>query len=72
MREGDEAGRRLAPRLVAAGAAAVCLHPRYGGQLYRGLADHEVTLALAAELPVPVIASGDIAAVGADGRSTAP
>ena len=67
VRGGDEAGRRLAPRLVAAGAAAICLHPRSAGQLYRGLADHAVTLALAAELPVPVIASGDIAAVGADG-----
>ena len=28
LREGDEAGRRTAPRLVAAGAAAVCIHPR--------------------------------------------
>ncbi len=69
LRSGDEAGRRLAPRLVAAGAAAVCLHPRSAAQLYRGPADHAVTLALAAELPVPVIASGDIAAVGTDGRS---
>ncbi len=58
---GDEAGRRLAPRLVAAGAAAVCIHPRYAAQLYRGEADHSVTLALALELDVPVIASGDIA-----------
>ena len=28
LRMGDEAGRRMAPRLVAAGAAAVCIHPR--------------------------------------------
>ena len=70
---GDEAGRRLAPRLVAAGAAAICLHPRSAGQLYRGPADHAVTLALAGELPVPVIASGDIAAVGHRRRGpTAP
>ena len=60
LREGDEAGRRLAPRLVAAGAAAVCIHPRTATQLYRGRADHAVTEALAAELPVPVIASGDV------------
>ena len=66
LREGDEAGRRLAPRLVAAGAAAVCIHPRTAAQLYRGRADHAVTAALAAELPVPVIASGDV-----DGRAAA-
>ena len=60
LREGDEAGRRCAPRLVAAGAAAICIHPRTAGQLYRGRADHAVTRALAAELPVPVIASGDV------------
>jgi nifR3 family TIM-barrel protein len=66
LREGDEAGRRLAPRLVAAGAAAVCIHPRTAAQLYRGRADHRVTAALAAELPVPVIASGDV-----DGRAAA-
>ena len=68
VRGGDEAGRRLAPRLVAAGAAALCLHPRSAAQLYRGRADHAVTLALAAELPVPVIASGDVAVVGPDAR----
>jgi tRNA-dihydrouridine synthase B len=50
------------------GGDAVCLHPRSAAQLYRGQADHAVTLALAAELPVPVIASGDIAVVGADER----
>ena len=66
LREGDEAGRRLAPRLVAAGAAAVCIHPRTAAQLYRGRADHDVTAALAADLPVPVIASGDV-----DGRAAA-
>ena len=66
LREGDDAGRRAAPRLVAAGAAAVCIHPRTASQLYRGRADHAVTFALAAELPVPVIASGDV-----DGRAAA-
>ncbi len=60
LREGDEAGRRTACRLVAAGAAAVCIHPRTASQMYRGRADHALTCALAAELPVPVIASGDV------------
>ena len=66
LREGDGAGRRLAPRLVAAGAAAVCIHPRTAAQLYRGSADHSVTFALADELDAPVIASGDV-----DGRAAA-
>jgi len=66
LREGDKAGRRLAPRLVAAGAAAICVHPRTAAQLYRGRADHAVTCALAAELPVPILASGDV-----DGRAAA-
>jgi tRNA-dihydrouridine synthase B len=66
LRDGDDAGRRVAPRLVAAGAAAVCIHPRTASQLYRGRAEHAVTFALAAELPVPVIASGDV-----DGRAAA-
>ena len=63
---GDELGRRAAPRLVEAGAAAICIHPRTAAQLYRGRADHAVTFALAAELAVPVIASGDVG--GRDGR----
>jgi nifR3 family TIM-barrel protein len=75
LREGDELGRRVAPALVAAGAAAVCIHPRTAAQLYRGRADHAVTAALAAELPVPVIASGDVdgpsAAAGLLGRGAA-
>jgi tRNA-dihydrouridine synthase len=60
VRMGDEAGLRVAPGLAAAGAAAVFLHPRYAAQLYRGAADHALTRRLAAELPVPVVASGDI------------
>jgi nifR3 family TIM-barrel protein len=66
LRDGDEAGRRTAPLLAAAGAAAVCIHPRTAAQLYRGRADHSVTRALARELDVPVIASGDV-----DGRAAA-
>jgi len=66
LREGDGLGLGVAPRLVAAGAAAVCIHPRSAAQLYRGRADHSVTFALAAGSPVPVIASGDV-----DGREAA-
>jgi tRNA-dihydrouridine synthase B len=57
---GDRAGVDIAPRLVAAGAAAVCLHPRSARQLYSGKADHSLTLTLAGRLDVPVIASGDV------------
>ena len=66
LRDGDGLGWAAAPRLVQAGAAAVCIHPRSASQLYRGQADHRVTAALAAELPVPVVASGDV-----DGRAAA-
>lgn len=61
VRAGEVVVVDLALRLVEAGAAAVTLHPRSAAQLYRGVADHEVTRQLAAVLPVPVIASGDIA-----------
>jgi tRNA-dihydrouridine synthase B len=57
---GDRAGVALAPLLVAAGAAGICLHPRSASQLYRGKADHALTLALARSLPVPVMDSGDV------------
>ena len=66
LRADDGLGAALGPRLAAAGAAAVCIHPRTAAQLYRGTADHAVTFALAAALPVPVIASGDV-----DGRTAA-
>lgn len=60
LRPGDGAALDLAPRLAAAGAAAVCIHPRSVSQLYRGVADHSVTEALAHMLSIPVVASGDI------------
>jgi nifR3 family TIM-barrel protein len=66
LRDGDGLGPAAAHRLAEAGAAAVCIHPRTAAQLYRGQADHTVTFALAADLPVPVIASGDV-----DGRAAA-
>jgi len=60
VRGGEVTVFDLAPRLVEAGAAALTLHPRSAAQLYHGAADHGVTRRLAALLPVPVIASGDI------------
>lgn len=50
----------FAERMVAAGAAAICIHPRLGDRGRRGSADHRVTAGLVERLDVPVIASGDI------------
>lgn len=61
---GEVTAPSLAARLAAAGAAAVCLHPRSAAQGWKGSADHEVTARLALELDVPVIASGDISGPG--------
>ena len=64
MRRGVEDGSRacleLGPRLVAAGAAALTLHPRSAKQMYTGYADHSLTAELVDLVDVPVIASGDI------------
>jgi len=64
MRRGVENGSRacleLGPRLVAAGAAALTLHPRSASQMYTGHADHSLTAELVEAVDVPVIASGDI------------
>jgi tRNA-dihydrouridine synthase B len=64
MRRGLENGSRtcleLGPRLVAAGAASLTLHPRSAKQMYTGEADHSLTAELAALVDVPVVASGDI------------
>ena len=64
MRRGTSNGSRdcllVGPRLVAAGAASLTLHPRSAKQMYTGLADHSLTAELVALVDVPVIASGDI------------
>ncbi len=64
MRRGLEDGSRAAlavgPRLVAAGAAALTLHPRSARQMYTGHADHSLTAELVEAVTVPVIASGDV------------
>jgi nifR3 family TIM-barrel protein len=65
MRRGLANGSRacldLGPRLVAAGAQALTLHPRSARQMYTGTADHTLTAELVRLVDVPVIASGDIA-----------
>src|SRR5829696_5481914 len=64
MRRGVENGSRtgleLGPRLVAAGAATLTLHPRSARQMYTGEADHRLTAELVERVDVPVVASGDI------------
>jgi tRNA-dihydrouridine synthase B len=60
MRNGSRDCLSLGPRLVAAGAAALTLHPRSAQQMYTGVADHALTAELAACVDVPVVASGDI------------
>ena len=64
LRSGIEPGARtcieLGPRLVAAGAQALVLHPRSQRQMYGGSADHSLTVELASLVKVPVVASGDI------------
>ncbi|MBI5870190.1 MAG: tRNA-dihydrouridine synthase [Actinobacteria bacterium] len=54
----------FARRMEAAGAAAICIHPRLAVQGQKGWADHAVTRELASSLRVPVIASGDISRPG--------
>src|SRR3954463_1380819 len=62
MRRGLENGSRacleIGPRLVAAGAATLTLHPRSARQMYTGEADHALTAELVELVDVPVIASG--------------
>src|ERR671914_169338 len=64
MRRGVEDGSRacldVGPRLVAAGAATLTLHPRSAQQMYTGEADHSLTTELVSPVDVPVIASGDV------------
>jgi len=64
LRSGIEPGSRtcieLGPRLAAAGAQALILHPRAQRQMYGGSADHSLTSELASLLEIPVVASGDI------------
>ena len=60
LEDDSNACLELAPRLVAAGAATLTLHPRSAKQMYTGSADHSLTRELVERVDVPVIASGDI------------
>ncbi len=57
---GSRACLELGPRLVAAGAASIALHPRSAQQMYTGTADHALTAELVSLVDVPVVASGDV------------
>lgn len=46
--------------MEAAGASAVCLHPRTRGQLYRGRADRDLIGRLVESVNIPVFGSGDV------------
>jgi tRNA-dihydrouridine synthase B len=58
--DGSRACLELGPRLVAAGARTLTLHPRSARQMYTGRADHSLTAELVDAVDVPVIASGDV------------
>jgi tRNA-dihydrouridine synthase B len=64
MRRGLDDGSRtcleLGPRLVAAGASSLTLHPRSARQMYTGTADHRLTAELIELVACPVVASGDV------------
>jgi tRNA-dihydrouridine synthase len=52
--------RSLLPLFVDSGVDFIILHPRTVAQRYSGAADHRITVAMAAETSLPVIANGDI------------
>ena len=56
----DHTWRVLAPALADAGAGWLTLHPRSARQGFTGSADWGVFAELAAALPIPLIASGDL------------
>ena len=55
-----EVYRELARRLADMGAGWVTLHPRYAVQGFSGTPRHSAVAELVEELPVPVLASGDL------------
>jgi tRNA-dihydrouridine synthase B len=60
LRNGSRDCLVVGPRLVAAGAASLTLHPRSAQQMYTGTADHGLTAELVSLVDVPVVASGDV------------
>lgn len=64
LRNDSRACLDLGPRLVAAGASSLTLHPRSAEQMYTGTADHSLTAELVSLVDVPVVASGDVTSHG--------
>ena len=60
LSEGSRSALDVGPRVVAAGASALTLHPRSTAQMYTGQADHSLTAELVQLVDVPVIASGGV------------
>ena len=56
----DQTWRILAPALADAGAGWLTLHPRSARQGFSGRADWSVFAELAAQLSIPLVASGDL------------
>jgi nifR3 family TIM-barrel protein len=59
FRDGDNA-TEFAKMCEQAGAAAIAVHPRTGGQMFGGRCDLNTLCAVASAVKIPVIASGDI------------
>jgi tRNA-dihydrouridine synthase B len=64
LADGSRDALEVGPRLVAAGASALTLHPRSAKQMYTGVADHSLTAELVELVDVPVVASGDVTSRG--------
>lgn len=67
---GDETAPDFAKRMEQAGAAAVTVHGRYAGQMYRGVADWGVIGRVKECVSIPVVGNGDVRC-GADAQKMA-
>lgn len=50
----------MAKMLEQEGVSSICIHPRTREQMYKGPANHSITLSIKQKLKIPVFASGDI------------